>query len=287
MKSLGRFLDAVRGSTPLVHCITNVVTVNDVANALLAIGGSPVMSDEPDDVADLAGIASALVLNIGTLNRRSIEAMFVAGRVANRRGIPVVLDPVGAGATALRTDTARRLLAEVRVAAVRGNLSELRALAGDAGAAARGVDAALGDKVTDPNLPAVAESLRAFAAAHGCLVAATGAIDVVASGSRAYALRNGRPEMSRITGTGCQLTAICAAFLAAAEHGGADGAEADAPLLALSAAVASMGVAGEAAFARLQAGEGNATYRNRILDSLCHLDAAALDASAQIAEVAR
>ena len=270
------YLGRVRAAAPLVHCITNYVTVNDVANALLAVGASPVMSDEPDDVADIAGLASALVLNIGTLNSRSVEAMFAAGRVANARGIPIVLDPVGAGASRMRTETARRILRELRVSAIRCNLSELKALSADATAsenaaagsasATRGVDAAVADAVTEANLPQVEASLMAFARECGCLVAVTGAIDVVCDGSRAIAIRGGLPEMARVTGTGCQLSAICAAFLAANPGKG---------LEALAAAVASMDEAGETAWSRMRPGDGNATYRDRIIDALYNMGAQA------------
>ena len=149
--ALKNALENVRNTTPLVHCITNYVTVNDCANALLASGGSPIMSDEPADVADITAICGGLVLNIGTLNARSIEAMHVAGARAAELGHAIVLDPVGAGASALRTDTAGELLDELPVRVVRGNMSEVKALAG-ASAATRGVDVNPDDVVTEENL---------------------------------------------------------------------------------------------------------------------------------------
>ena len=151
--ALKRALDNVRATTPLVHNITNYVTVNDCANALLAIGASPIMSDEPADVFDITSICGGLTLNIGTLNERSIQGMFAAGERASELGHPIVLDPVGAGASALRTRTASDLLDKLAVSVVRGNMSEAKALAGGA-AATRGVDVCPGDAVTEDNLAA-------------------------------------------------------------------------------------------------------------------------------------
>ena len=203
--ALKRALDNVRATTPLVHNITNYVTVNDCANALLAIGASPIMSDEPADVVDITSICGGLTLNIGTLNERSIRGMFAAGERASELGHPIVFDPVGAGASALRTRTASDLLDKLAVSVVRGNMSEAKALAGGA-AATRGVDVCPGDAVTEDNLAAGAAFARDFAAKTGAVVAVTGAIDIVADAERAYAVRNGSPLMGRITGAGCMLS---------------------------------------------------------------------------------
>ena len=260
---LGTCLANVRKTVPLVHNITNYVTVNDVANALLAIGGSPIMSDEPDDVYDITSICSALNLNIGTLNRRSIEAMFIAGKRAKELGHPVLLDPVGAGASALRTDTAVALLDQIRPEVVRGNISEIKTLALGSGTT-KGVDADAADTVTDENLDAMTDFARQFAARCHAVVAITGAIDLVADSRICYVIRNGRPEMSRITGTGCQLSGIAAAFAAANPERMTE---------AVAAAVCAMGLAGETGVANLQPGEGNSTLRNRIIDALYNLNA--------------
>lgn len=268
-------LDDVRATTPLVHCITNYVTVNDCANALLACGGSPIMSDEPDDVEDIASICGGLVLNIGTLNRRTIEGMKVAGARAAALGHPIVLDPVGAGASALRTQTASALLDGLPVSIVRGNMSEMKALAG-AAAATRGVDVNPDDAVTDANVAASARFARALAKRTGAVIAITGAIDVVADGDRAFAVRNGSPLMGRITGAGCMLTCIVGAYAAARP------AE---PLAAATAAVAAMGTAGECACERMGALDGNGSFRTYLLDALYNLDAATFAERARIEEV--
>ena len=204
---LKTMLENVRAKSPLVHNITNYVTVNDVANVLLAAGGSPIMSDDADDVEDITSICGGLNINIGTLNSRTVTSMLLAGKKANQLGHPVVLDPVGAGASHLRTDTAFRLLREVQFTVIRGNISEIKTLASGAGTT-KGVDADVADKVTEENLDSAVAFAKAFAARTGAVVAITGAIDIVAEAEKAYCIRNGNAMMSSITGTGCQLSCL-------------------------------------------------------------------------------
>ena len=268
---LGTCLDQVRKAVPLVHNITNYVTVNDVANILLACGGSPIMSDEPEDVEDITAICGGLNINIGTLNKNTIPSMFLAGKKANELGHIVLLDPVGAGASRLRTDTANRLMREVRFDAVRGNISEIKTLCTGSGTT-KGVDADAVDAVTEANLDDGVALVKAFARQAGCIIAVTGAIDLVSDGERCWCIRNGRPEMSRITGTGCQLSALTTAFLVAnPEH----------KLEAAAAAVCTMGLAGEIAWANMQPGDGNSTYRNRIIDAIFNMTGDTLEEGAK------
>lgn len=274
--ALKKALDNVRATTPLVHNITNYVTVNDCANALLAIGASPIMSDEPADVEDIQTICGGLVLNIGTLNERTIAGMFAAGERAGALGHPIVLDPVGAGASALRTQTAGNLLDKLDMSVVRGNMSEVKALAG-AAAATRGVDANPNDAVTEENLAESAAFVRVLAAKTNAIVAVTGAIDVVADAERAFAVRNGTPLMGRITGAGCMLSCLVAAFVAA---------NPDAPLEATTAAVTAMGLAGQTAQKRMGGFDGNGSFRAYVLDALYRMDGEALEAGAQVEELA-
>lgn len=274
--ALKKALDNVRATTPLVHNITNYVTVNDCANALLAIGASPIMSDEPADVEDIQTICGGLVLNIGTLNERTIAGMFAAGERAGALGHPIVLDPVGAGASALRTQTAGNLLDKLDMSVVRGNMSEVKALAG-AAAATRGVDANPNDAVTEENLAESAAFVRVLAAKTNAIVAVTGAIDVVADAERAFAVRNGTPLMGRITGAGCMLSCLVAAFVAA---------NPDAPLEATTAAVTAMGLAGQTAQKRMGGFDGNGSFRTYVLDALYRMDGEALEAGAQVEELA-
>ena len=248
----------VRTKSPLIHNITNYVTVNDCANMVLACGASPIMADDAAEVEDITTICGGLNINIGTLNSRTIESMLRAGKKANALGHPVVLDPVGAGASTLRTETAYRLLDEVRFTVIRGNISEVKTLASGAGTT-KGVDADVADRVTEENLDGAVAFAKAFAAKTGAVVAITGAIDIVADGAKAYCIRNGHPMMSAITGTGCQLSALTAAFITA---------NPGQPLEAAAAAVCAMGLAGEIAHARLTPLDGNATYRNYIIDAI-------------------
>ena len=273
--ALKNALGNVRNTTPLVHCITNYVTVNDCANALLAIGGSPIMSHEPEDVRDITSICGGLVLNIGTLDERSVAGMFAAGERAGELGHPIVLDPVGAGASALRTRMAGDLLDRLPVSVIRGNMSEVKALAGGA-ATTRGVDVCPDDAVTEDNLASAASFARGFAAKTGAVVAITGAIDIVADAQRAFAVRNGSALMGRITGAGCMLTFVCAAFAVATS---------DSLLESQVAGVAGMGLAGQVAEGRMGAPDGNASFRTYLIDALYRLGGEALEAGARVAQL--
>ena len=273
--ALSAALKNVRKGVPLVHCITNYVTVNDCANALLACGGSPIMSDEPQDVVDIQTICGGLVLNIGTLNEYTISGMHAAAARATELGHPIVLDPVGAGASALRTTTASELLDQYGVKVIRGNMSEMKALAG-AAATTRGVDVNPDDAVTDANLVESAAFAKALAAKTGTIVAITGAIDLVADAQRAIAIRNGSSVMGKITGTGCMLTCVTAAYVVA---------NPDALLEAVVAAVAGSGVAGEMALARMQPVDGNASFRTYLIDALYNMNGEALEVVSRIEEL--
>ena len=255
------YLENVRNTVPLVHNITNYVTVNDVANVLLACGGSPIMSDEAEDVEDITSVCGGLNINIGTLHKTSIEGMFRAGKKANELGHPVLLDPVGAGASALRTNTALGLMKELKLSVIRGNISEIKTLALGSGTT-KGVDADVADAVTEESLDEAVAFVKKFAEETGTIIAVTGAIDLVSDGKTCYVIRNGRPEMGKITGTGCQLSGMMTAYLTAnPEH----------PLDAAAAAVCVMGLAGETAWKRMEEGDGNATYRNRIIDAIYNM----------------
>ena len=269
--SLGKCLENVRANVPLVHNITNYVTVNDVANVLLACGGSPIMSDEPQDVYDITSICGGLNINIGTLNSRSIEAMKIAGNRAKELGHVVLLDPVGAGASKLRTETAVSILDEIHPDVIRGNISEIKTLALGSGTT-KGVDADAADTVTDENLDSMVKIVKEFAEKTNAVVAITGAIDLVADKDVCYVIRNGRPEMSKITGTGCQLSGMATAYAVAnPEH----------KTEAVAAAVCLMGLAGEIGWKNMLPGDGNSTYRNRIIDAIYNMDAKTLEEGAK------
>lgn len=243
-------LQQVRAQAPLVHNITNFVVMNVTANALLAAGASPVMAHAREEVEEMASLAGALVLNIGTLTPAWVESMLIAGRKANELGVPVVLDPVGAGATRLRTDSARLLLTELRLAMVRGNASEVMALAGQ-GVGAKGVDSRHG---VEEAAGAAAELARSMSTP----VAITGAVDLVTDGQTTYRVANGHPLMGRVTGMGCTATALIGAFLAV---------EAD-PLVATACALAYFGLAGQEAATHAR---GPASFMTALLDALHYL----------------
>ena len=263
-------LENVRGKCPLIHNITNYVTVNDCANIVLACGASPIMSDDQSEVEEITTICGGLNINIGTLNKRTIESMFLAGKRANALNHPAVLD-LGAGASKLRTETAQKLLEEVKFTVIRGNISEVKTLASGSGTT-KGVDADVADKVSEENLDSAVAFAKAFAEKTGAVVAITGAIDIVADGKKAYCIRNGHPMMSSITGTGCQLSTMTAAYVTAnPEH----------PLEAAAAAVCAMGLAGEIAHARLSAQDGNSTYRNYIIDAIYNMTPKQLEEGAK------
>lgn len=269
--NLNEMLAQVRQRHPLIHNITNYVTVNDCANMLLACGGSPIMADDPDDAVEITAICGGLNINIGTLNQRTIPAMLAAGKKSNELGHPVVLDPVGAGASTLRTDTALQLMREIKFTVIRGNISEIKTLASGSGTT-KGVDADVADKVTEENLDGAVVFAKEFARSTGAVIAITGAIDIVADRERAFCIRNGHPMMSAITGTGCQLSALTAAFVTA---------NPDMPLEAAAAAVCAMGLCGEIAHQRLTEQDGNSSYRNYIIDAMYRLTPAALEKGAK------
>lgn len=264
-------LDNVRNKTPLVHNITNYVTVNDCANILLACGGSPIMADDPEDAEEITAICGGLNINIGTLNKRTIPAMFAAGKKASQCGHPILLDPVGAGASSLRTKTAYELMEKVNFAAIRGNISEIKTLALGEGTT-KGVDADVADAITEDTLDSAVEFAKKFADKTGSVIVITGAIDIAANADTAYIIRNGHPMMSRITGSGCMLSAMMTAYLTA---------NPTEPLTACLAAVCAMGLCGEKAFARLDRQDGNASFRNYLIDAVYHLDGETLERGAK------
>jgi len=198
-------LHEVRAQNPLIHCITNTVVANFQANGLLALGASPIMADAIEEVAEVAAISSGLLLNIGTLDSSAVESMVAAGKSANSIRRPVVLDPVGAGATAFRKRAVEKLLEEVSITLVRGNAGEIAAIAG-VDWHARGVDA--GEGTID-----IADAAKEVAIRQCCLVAVTGEMDLVTDGEKLIRIAGGHPLMTQITGTGCLLSAVSAAFL--------------------------------------------------------------------------
>ncbi len=256
----GESLRRLRETKPLVHQITNYVVMNETANATLALGALPVMAHAREEVAEMARISRALVLNIGTLAPHWVEAMLIAGRAANEAGVPVVLDPVGVGATTYRTETAERILAEVDVAVLRGNAGEVATLVG-VQAEVRGVESI--DVGGDP-----AELARQAAATLGLVASVTGPVDHVSDGERSAAVANGHPLLASVTGTGCMSSALTGCFLAV-----------DAPFDAAVHALVAFGVAGEDA---AQGARGPGSFHVALYDALATLEPASLDERARV-----
>ncbi|WP_322511282.1 hydroxyethylthiazole kinase [Chloroflexus sp.] len=253
--------ERVRQQRPLIHHITNFVVMNDTANVTLHIGGLPVMAHAREEVAEMVAMAGALVLNPGTLSPDWIEAMLVAGKRANELGIPIVLDPVGAGATTLRTTSNRRLLEELQIAVVRGNSGEIGALAG-MGGVVKGVEAVV--EADDP-----AAAAQALAQQYHTVVAVTGRRDIVTDGTRVFAVDNGHEWLKTLTGTGCAATTVIAAF-AAVERDYA---------LAAAAGLACFGLAAELA---AEQARGPASFKMAFYDAIYHLSPEQIHAGARV-----
>ena len=253
-------LEQVRTKAPLIQCITNFVTVNDCANILLAAGASPTMAQDIREVEEAVADTDGLVCNLGAIDL--VDSMILAGKRANELGIPVVLDPVAAGGTALRRKSSARLLEEVHFTAIRGNASEIRALAGQMSRGS-GVDVCTSDAMTKENLEQSMALVRQLAQDLHSVIAVSGKLDIVSDGTKTAVLRNGCATMARITGSGCMLTTLIGAFCAAAqEH----------PFEATCAAMAAMGICGEIAEEkRLQNKTGNATFRTDLIDAVFNL----------------
>lgn len=254
-------LTVVRSSHPLVHHITNTVTINDCANITLCAGGAPVMAAAPEEAGEMAAMAGAVVLNIGTLSSAQVESMLVAGKAANAGGIPVVLDPVGAGATVMRTDACERLLNELDVAVLKGNAGEIGVLAGTGGEV-RGVDSA--GLFGDP-----AAVAAACARKYGTVVVMTGPEDYITDGDRTFVGGNGHPLMGRLSGTGCMTASVVGSFVAA----GTD------LVVSSAAACAAFGRAGERAAALAR---GPYSFRTALFDEMANLTEVDLAAHADV-----
>jgi len=257
----GATLDTLRERKPLIHNITNYVVMNETANAILALGALPVMSHAKEEVFEMTGLASALVINIGTLSEDWVDAMLVAGSAANERGIPVVLDPVGAGATSYRTTTAKRILDEIDVAVLRGNAGEVATLVG-VEAEVRGVESiGVGGDAAD--------LAREAARTLGLVASVTGVVDHVSDGERSAAVSNGHELLAQVTGTGCMSSALTGCFLAAKDESFEAAVE----------ALAAFGIAGEDA---AHEAKGPGSFHVALYDALAALDPATLSGRARL-----
>lgn len=252
----------VSEKNPLVHCITNHVTMNDCANAILAVKGSPIMADDELEVEEITSICQGLVLNIGTLNQRTIASMIKAGKKANELEHPIVLDPVGIGASRLRNECVKDILESLHVSVIRGNISEMKAIA--LGTSTHGVDANEEDAINEKNIDSVVAFAKELSQNTHAVISISGAIDVIANEKEAYIIKNGCPQMSDITGTGCMLSAITGAYVAANPQD---------ILSAVACATSMMGYSGELALQRVQKENlGTGSLRVYLMDYLYLMD---------------
>jgi hydroxyethylthiazole kinase len=250
LNQISNNLKAVKEKSPLIHHITNYVTVNDCANMTLAIGASPVMADDIEEVEEMVGFSGALVINIGTLNERTIRSMITAGKKANEHGIPVILDPVGIGATKLRTNTVKRLLENIKFTVIRGNMSEIKLLGG-IDTIIKGVDSTASAEGGEEIAATLSKSLS-------CTIAITGAVDIVTDGIRICHITNGDKLLSSITGTGCMCTSLIGSYLGAGKDS----------FISAIGGIMTMGLAGELALKSLKENEGIGTFKTRLFDEV-------------------
>lgn len=264
-------LNSVREKNPLTHCITNFVTVNDCANAVLAIGGSPFMAEDADELEEVVTIADALVINIGKLSHDQIEGMKISSKKANETDTPIILDPVGVGVTQLRNNATLDLINNYQLAAIRGNISEIKAIAKligviDENNAAKGVDVNVDDIITPENLKANGELIAQTAEKLNTTILASGPIDILSDGKTTVAIDNGDDMMPRITGSGCMLSSIVGSCVGATNPF-------DGTLLAILA----MNIAGEKARAKVdKLDEGTGSFRTYLIDYIYKTDSETL-----------
>ena len=249
-ESIWKDVESIHKENPLVHNITNYVVMNTTANALLAIGASPIMAHALDEIEEVTNIVNATVINIGTLSPPWVESMYKAAETAKKRGIPMILDPVGAGATSLRTETAHGLLATEAATILRGNASEIMALYSSE-TTTKGVDSTQGTEEA-------VDAAKFLAKKHGCTVTVSGAVDIIVNGQQRIMTANGHPMMTKVTGLGCTASAITGAFAAVNSNA----------ILAAAHAMAVMGICGEQA---VDAAKGPGTLQLHFIDALHNL----------------
>lgn len=264
LQEIAQSLAQIKAKKPLVHHLTNYVTVNDCANITLAIGASPVMANDISEVEEMAAHASAMVLNIGALNPGMAASMLAAGKKAGSLNIPVVFDPVGVGATSFRMEIARQIISEVKPIVIKGNVSEIKALNG-LQQGSKGVDSIADEGDAEIIGVSLAKKL-------GCVVAITGKTDIVTDGKKVYCINNGHQMLAGVTGTGCMATSLIASCCGAGQSS----------LAAAAFGVTIMGIAGEIAHQQLKLHEGLGTFRMRIFDAVSTMSPDTIMSNARI-----
>ncbi len=277
LEKIDETLSEIREKNALTHCITNSVTINDCANAVLAIGGSPFMAEDAEELEEVVTIADALVINIGKLSKDQIEAMKISCAAANKTNTPIVLDPVGVGVTQLRNRTTLDLIENYNIAAIRGNISEIKAIANlvgvlDESNTAKGVDVNIADIITEENLSANADLIAKLASKLNTTILASGPIDILTDGETTISIDNGDDMMPLITGSGCMLSSIVGSCI-----GGST------PLEGSLVAILAMNIAGERARAKVEEkDEGTGSFRAYLIDYLYKTDSEILKEKSNI-----
>ena len=277
LKKINQTLTQIKEKNPLTHCITNTVTINDCANASLAIGGSPIMAEDIEEVKEITTISSALVINIGTLTKLQIESMKLSAKTANKTDTPIILDPVGVGVSKLRNDTTIDLIENYDIATIRGNISEIKAIAKltgliDENNTAKGVDVNIDDIITEENIETNGRIIKELAAKLNTTILASGPIDILSDGKTTVAIYNGDDMMPLITGSGCMLSTIVGSCV-----GGSS------PLEGSLVAILAMNIAGEKARAKVdEKDEGTGSFRAYLIDYLYKTDAESLASESKI-----
>ncbi len=249
-------LHKTKSGASLVHCLTNPLTANDCANMILSVGARPIMAQHPVEVEEITAKSKALVINIGSITDERIEAIFLSGKAARLHQIPIIFDPVGAAGSRLRKELSAKILEELQPDVIRGNLSEIKALAGIE-IQTDGVDAAPEDKITGENIFSFAEIIKAFSIKQKAVVAATGKTDIIAYKEKVYLIQNGTPMLSHVTGTGCMCTSLMGAFCGQGNN-----------LTGTMAASIVMGIAGE--LAELSS-NGIGSFKVALFDQIYHI----------------
>jgi len=258
---------------PLIHNITNYVTVNDCANVVLAAGGAPLMADDIEEVEEIVSISSALYINVGTLNQRTVESMIISGKKANELNIPVILDPVGMGASKLRIDTVNRLIDEIKISVIKGNMSEIKSIYKNCHNSG-GVDVKEEDIISVNNIEENVLFAKKVANKLNCIIAITGPIDIVSDGNKQYSIHNGHEMMSKVTGTGCMTGSVIGTYC---------GANKKSLLDATILAIATMGLAGELAYKKVESNnEGTASFKRYLIDNISLMNGKILKEGAKI-----
>lgn len=284
LKKITKALSNVKEKTPLTDCITNYVTVNDCANAILAIGGSPIMGDDPREIEDFVEIVDALVINMGAVTNSQIEAIEIGSKYAKKTNKPIVLDPVGVGVSKIRNNIILELINESKLSVIRGNMSEIKFIArlvnldeikSSNKSESRGVDVSEDDEIRRENLETNEKIVSSLASKINTVIIASGAIDIISDGKSTYCCENGDPIMTKITGSGCMLSSIVGSFCGANE----------ALIAGLSAAIA-MGIAGEEAGKIIKKeNSGTGTFRVKLIDYLYKIDEELLKKEANVYKI--